>query len=236
MQLVFVPQPPGETRVRPDRGAAVSQPHEQPEEAGDRRLVCGLQCRGSLPGRRRAGRVPVALPRLGQCPPRLRGASSQPIPLQVQPPREVGCIGDVKPREQLPAVQRQRRLDSSFVHRLLELGGIAPELIGRKPELIVAAGDEDGGAKRPSQEVERLAQRMASPLGVVLGPEHRENSVPAVKCSGDRKGKEGEEGQAPRLREDRLDGGASPRDHVDSAKRAQLDHADGPSKERHPAG
>jgi uncharacterized Zn finger protein len=71
---------------------------------------------------------------------------------------------------------------------------------------------------------ERLVERPAGVLLVLLGPEESEKSVAAVKAAGPANGEVGQEGDALRLREDRVEVLAVWVPQGERSERAELDH------------
>jgi hypothetical protein len=125
--------------------------------------------------------------------------------------------------EQVAPVELDRVGEPASVERFLERDRVAPQMSRRETE-CVAAAENDVRTERAAKNVERLAQRVAGVLGVVLGPEEREERVPTVRPAPRGERQITEEGYSLGLREDRsqlLPIGAA---ESERSKCAQPDH------------
>ena len=155
---------------------------------------------------------------------RPRRPATQPDSLLLQPALELPAARDVKALQQIAPIQPQRpggviRLDRGF-----ELHRVAGERSDVDADLPITPARHRLLAQRGSQMTERLVERPAGVLLVQLGPEESEKSVAAVKAAGPGNREVGEEGDALRLREDRVEVLAVWVPQGERSERAELDH------------
>src|SRR5690606_21191269 len=84
------------------------------------------------------GRAAVAclLLLFGQCPGRLEGAVTEPVPLRVQPLLPFGRFRDVEARHELARVERERIGGASRVEQSLEFDDVAPDFTRSESDLL----------------------------------------------------------------------------------------------------
>jgi hypothetical protein len=118
------------------------------------------------------------------------------LPLEVvssliEPALEHRGAGDVESLEEVSAVDLERIFPRAARERFLEERHVAAYAVVRKPDLLVASGDDRALSKELSQAVQRLAQCAARPLLVHLTPkqpDHRVAAVETSRCAGGEKG------------------------------------------------
>jgi len=113
--------------------------------------------------------------------------------------------GDVKPRQQVAAVERERRLPVPGGQRPAERYGVAPYHFEVDPDFIASPGDHDLGAERPAQDVERLTEGRTGVRLVRVRPEQGQETVPADHPVAAFETEVREEGEPLRPREDGIE-------------------------------
>ncbi len=134
---------------------------------------------------------------LGQTSQHLCVSPSQPGALAVDPLLQLGRVLEVDPIHERTGIEVGGLLQLARAHRLLELQNV--HRCESRPKLQVFADRHHRVfAQRLLDDVERVGERVTSPLRVVLGPEIGEQLVAAHPASG-RKGQLGQQGQTPAL-------------------------------------
>src|SRR5690242_7626852 len=204
------------------------------------RRIAGPRERTHQP-ERHAGVVPVARsesPPPSDCSDEVRGrlslggqllqsshiASREPLTLEVEPARELRSAGDVKPLEQIAPIHLDRVAEAAAVERLLECDGVAGKVRPIQAQLVPIATDERPHAERLAKNVNRLIERVAGTLVIVLGPEQRQQSVAPMKTTRPGKREVGEQRHALGLREDGAELSAVGTAQVQCAESAQTHH------------
>jgi hypothetical protein len=168
---------------------------------------------------------------VSECGGRSRRSAAQPDSLLLQPALKLTTARHVKALQQIAPIQPERtdgviRLDRGF-----ELRRVARERPDVDPYLPIAPARHRLLAECGSQVTERLVERPAGMLFVLLGPEEREKGVAPLKAAGTRNGQVGEEGDALRLREDRTEVLALVVPQDERSENAELDHEEKESLE-----
>ena len=127
--------------------------------------------------------ITCLLRRIRQLPGRCRRPVPQPETLAVEPVLKSGRAGEMKPFQQVAAIELQCPNPVGCVDRLGERGGIAPEPL-RHGELVLAPSRDHLASQSGAQVVQRAAQRGPGVLLVELGPEHRQQRVSPVIPAG----------------------------------------------------
>ena len=113
--------------------------------------------------------------------------------------------------------------------RLREGRGIAPEVLGRHAQLLVAASDNHLRAERTAQHVDRLPQRRPRMGLILLGPEQPQQRVTAVVSDQRRDSEVREQRDTLGLREHGANLPAVASDETDRSKSSEFQHARSPA-------
>ena len=143
----------------------------------------------------------------------------------LEPALELGPIRDEEPLQQRAPVEVEGLPRSAAVDRTIEGSDVTPDAIDVQPHLLIAAAHDGPGPQGSAQHAERLAQGRARVLLVEFRPEQGDEAVAAVqagRCGG---GEVGEEGEAPRLSEERPHLAPIGSGEAQSPEHAELDHA-----------
>jgi hypothetical protein len=224
IEIVLQREPPSELLVDPQRAGAVAGAIKQPQHAAE----CVLIVRGELEGvSRPATGLATVSPLLGgfrESPGRCCGQVPQAEAFAVQPVLESGRTGEMETLQQVAAIQLQCPSLFGRVDRFAKRGGIAPELLPRDGQLILAPSRDCIASQAGAQVVQRAAQRSPGMLLVELGPEHRQQGVPAVIPAGRGDREIGQQREALGLLQYGANLVAFPVAQVEDAECPKLDH------------
>ena len=84
--------------------------------------------------------------------------------------------------EEVPAVQRQRVIETPSIERALELSCVAPEDVGLDANLLGASCDENISAERLPEKMQALSKRSPCLFDLGLGPEEGDKGVTTAKA------------------------------------------------------
>jgi hypothetical protein len=130
----------------------------------------------------------------------------------------------VKARQQVTAVKPQRIRRVTGHYGRFEFCRVAPEVLRRDAHFPVTPARHHLLAERKSQMSKRLVEHPPGVLVVLLGPQQREERVPALEAARPGNGEVGEESDALGLREDRVKVLAVGVPLGERSERAELDH------------
>src|SRR3954463_4423708 len=100
--------------------------------------------------------------------------------LAIDPPVELGrSVGNMEAGQQLAAIQVDSFNKFTCSDGLLEHDRIAPEHLGRQPDLLGVSSADGFGPQMTAQKEQRLIERVPRMLRIELGPEQSDYAVPA---------------------------------------------------------
>src|SRR5205823_10643752 len=129
-------------------------------------------------------------------------APRQSLAFRLEPALELGSTNDVKAIEHLTSIELDGVSKSTGVERFLEVSRVTPHVCPVDAQRIAVAAHESMRAEGLTEDVDRLAQRVASVLRIVLGPKERDERVAPMGAARRGKRKVGEQRDAFGLRED----------------------------------
>ncbi|MFL5479847.1 MAG: hypothetical protein ACJ79X_12595 [Gemmatimonadaceae bacterium] len=108
-----------------------------------------------------------------ECLYRIRVSRGQPRTLGIEPALEFRSVTDVKTLQQIAAIESDRLRDAVRVERVLERGGVTPEVRPIERHTVAIAVHDRFSANGTAEEVDRLPERVAGAIGIELRPEER---------------------------------------------------------------
>lgn len=132
---------------------------------------------------RSIGQPTVRFEMLGERPCCRDHAFERICTFELEPRVELRALGEIKAREQVPAIQVDRSCKLADIGTVPQLHRIAPQCSGRDGDILVAPGIEDIGSESGADEVNRFAERSTSTRLIELRPEEPDQSISPLMAS-----------------------------------------------------
>jgi hypothetical protein len=151
---------------------------EELEKVSERALIERIELERAPGPAARRGNISSPSMLLEAAPRRIVRPAAEMSPRGIQPVAQLRRRrGDMKPRQEIAAVQRHRPLRLPRIAQLLERRRVAPYLGGIEAGLVVSAIDHGFGAEAATQHAKCLAQGGPPVLVVEVGPEDGDEGI-----------------------------------------------------------